>query len=145
MSAPNHPEKQFTVTVYIFNPEGKILLIKHPKLGVWMPPGGHLESDETPTEGASRELSEEVGLDLTFPEEDMGSATLIRSPDYTLVEDLGDHNHIDLIYIVEHEEFKPKLEKGLVGYMWAEPDELNRLQMIDNTRALIMRILSEKF
>lgn len=32
--------------------------------GVWVPPGGHIEPDETLLEGGLRELSEETGLKL---------------------------------------------------------------------------------
>lgn len=42
--------------------DGKTLLIKHKKLGVWMPPGGHLEGDELPHQTAEREFLEETGV-----------------------------------------------------------------------------------
>lgn len=40
----------------------KVLLIHHRFLDRWLQPGGHLEPDETPSDGALRELSEETGL-----------------------------------------------------------------------------------
>ncbi len=46
----------------------QILLIKHLKLGLWLPPGGDMEPGETPLEAAARELYEETGLRGTFPE-----------------------------------------------------------------------------
>ena len=42
--------------------EDKILLIKHKKLGFWLPPGGHLDEDELPHQAAEREFWEETGL-----------------------------------------------------------------------------------
>jgi 8-oxo-dGTP pyrophosphatase MutT (NUDIX family) len=43
--------------------QGKALLLKHLKLGLLLTPGGHLDaSDETPLDGATRELQEETGL-----------------------------------------------------------------------------------
>ena len=35
--------------------EGKVLLIRHRKLGVYLYPGGHVEKDETPFETVTRE------------------------------------------------------------------------------------------
>lgn len=42
--------------------QGKILLVKHKKLGIWLAPGGHLELNELPHEAAVREVKEETGL-----------------------------------------------------------------------------------
>jgi len=42
--------------------EDKILLIKHKKLGIWLPPGGHIEPDELAHQAAEREFWEETGL-----------------------------------------------------------------------------------
>ena len=44
-----------------------MLLIRHLRLGVWLPPGGELEAGETPLEAAARELFEETGLRGDFP------------------------------------------------------------------------------
>ncbi len=42
--------------------EGKVLLIKHKKLGIWLNPGGHIDEGELPHEAAEREFFEETGI-----------------------------------------------------------------------------------
>ncbi len=42
--------------------EGKVLLVKHKKLGKWLGPGGHMEENELPHQAAEREFLEETGL-----------------------------------------------------------------------------------
>jgi 8-oxo-dGTP pyrophosphatase MutT (NUDIX family) len=39
---------------------GKVALVNHRKLGVWICPGGHIEHDEDPEEAAIREVREEL-------------------------------------------------------------------------------------
>lgn len=42
--------------------EGKVLLVKHKKLGFWLNPGGHIEANEPPHKAAEREFWEETGI-----------------------------------------------------------------------------------
>src|SRR5688572_115523 len=42
--------------------QGKILLVKHKKLGFWLTPGGHLEPGEMPHQAAEREFWEETSV-----------------------------------------------------------------------------------
>lgn len=56
--------RAFSVAVYVRRGghRGEVLLIKHRRLGTWLPIGGELEAGETPLEAAARELREETGL-----------------------------------------------------------------------------------
>ncbi len=62
------PDQQFpepTVGALIFNPEGKIFLMKsHKWKNHYIIPGGHIELGETMHEALKREIKEETNLDI---------------------------------------------------------------------------------
>ena len=58
--------RAFSVAIFCRN-GGAILLVKHKRLGAWLPIGGEMEAGETPLEAARRELREETGLEGVFP------------------------------------------------------------------------------
>lgn len=45
--------------------EGKVLFIKHKKIGIWFAPGGHIENGELPHKAAEREAFEETSVRVT--------------------------------------------------------------------------------
>jgi 8-oxo-dGTP pyrophosphatase MutT (NUDIX family) len=57
--------KEATATVFVFRPGGGgewlLGLVFHQRLGGWLPPGGHVELDESPAEAGVRETAEELG------------------------------------------------------------------------------------
>lgn len=56
--------RKITTLVYALR-DGQVLMMqrrKEPNLGQWTAPGGKVELDESPAEGAVRELAEETGL-----------------------------------------------------------------------------------
>lgn len=104
-------ERQFTATVYILE-NGKVLLIHHKKLHKWLPPGGHLDPNEIPSEAAKREAFEETGLEIEFIAQenvwiDRWNAKSFHRPYMCLLEEIpayGDkpaHQHIDMIYVAK--------------------------------------------
>ncbi len=98
-------KRHFTCTGFLLD-EGRTLFLWHPRLQMWVPPGGHLQPDEDPVSAVLREIREETGLEAevipiapTFPFSYPGQV----QPPYTiLIEDAAEpgepHQHLDLIY-----------------------------------------------
>ena len=96
-----HTGRHFTVAVFVAW-KGKVLLHFHRKLGMWLPPGGHIERDELPDEAAAREVLEETGVDVELVgerREDIDDPVQLHRPAGVQLENIGPgHQHIDLIY-----------------------------------------------
>jgi 8-oxo-dGTP diphosphatase len=70
---PATPDRHLVSYVVIIDPDdGSSLLVDHINAGLWLPPGGHIEPGEHPTEAARREAGEELGIDPTFAEPNGG-------------------------------------------------------------------------
>lgn len=102
-------KKQFCATVYIIDGD-KTLLIFHRKLQKWLPPGGHIDQNETPPEAARREVLEETGLEIEFLTQENvwiedSNAESFERPFMCLLEhipsykDEPKHQHMDFIYV----------------------------------------------
>lgn len=129
--------RHFVATVYVVN-DGATLLHPHDKLGMWLPPGGHIDRDELPHEAALRETREETGLevDLVAPVEDVKSETAISipKPQQFLLEDINvhregvGHQHIDFVFYgrTETREVVPEGddEQDAADWSWFTPAEL---------------------
>ncbi|HZP25708.1 MAG TPA: NUDIX domain-containing protein [Dehalococcoidia bacterium] len=98
-------KRHFTATGFVVDGE-RTLLLWHQRLGMWVPPGGHVDEDEDPVTAVLREVREETGLEteviasdqhlpVDYPEQ-------VAAPYTILVEDISGpgepHKHIDFIY-----------------------------------------------
>src|SRR5437773_566799 len=99
-------ERHHTATAYVVS-AGHTLLLWHSKLKMWLPPGGHLEANEDPVQGAIREALEESGLEVSIIPPpgllDCRGPAILPPPAVILVEDIirpdqPFHQHIDHVY-----------------------------------------------
>ncbi len=148
-------EKHYTASALIKNDEGKVLLVYHKKLNVWIYPGGHIEANETPDEAVVREVKEETGLDveiigvraasLNDEEEDV---SVLHNPYIILCERIKaneEHYHIDMVYVCKiikgrRLEYNEKESNG-IGFFGVH--DIEALPLFPNFRNLLKKFLSE--
>lgn len=58
------PKHSVSVAGIVVDDQDRVLVIQRRDNGHWEPPGGVLELDETPEEGAQREVREETGMEV---------------------------------------------------------------------------------
>lgn len=82
---------------------GRVLLHRHRRLGLWLPPGGHVEPNELPDDAARREVREEAGVEVELigpsPITAPGPRQLTRPRGVQLESIAPGHEHVDLIYL----------------------------------------------
>ncbi|MEM9625090.1 MAG: NUDIX hydrolase [Pseudomonadota bacterium] len=58
------PTKRLAAAVMLFDQEGRLLVLETTYREDWLVPGGIVERNESPWEGALREVQEEIGIEL---------------------------------------------------------------------------------
>ena len=104
-----------------------VLLLKHKRLGIWLQPGGHIDSGETPWGASLRECQEETGLDVRFA----GPVGADGVPELVHVDVHAGgrgHTHLDLRYLIdggEDDPAPPEEESQEIGWFtWSDAIEL---------------------
>jgi 8-oxo-dGTP pyrophosphatase MutT (NUDIX family) len=133
--------RHFTATVYVVN-DGAVALHEHERLGIRVPPGGHVDRDELPHEAGLREVREETGLEpaLAGP-----AGRSLPNPRYTLLYDINEHDgivghqHVDFIYyaVADHRNLDPdEGEAGADAWSWYAPDDLRSSEVAEDVTSL---------
>lgn len=100
-------ERHYTVTGFVSR--GDATALHWHRLGMWLPPGGHVEPNEDPIQAVLREVREETGLEVevvaTVERFDYRKPVSLPPPVtigvYDIPRDGGldePHQHIDLVY-----------------------------------------------
>jgi 8-oxo-dGTP pyrophosphatase MutT (NUDIX family) len=151
-------ERQFTATVYIIENQ-RTLLIYHKKLNKWLPPGGHLDPNELPSEGAKREAREETGLEIEIIMQEniwieRWNANSFPRPYLCLLEEIPArpdqpaHQHVDFIYLGKpvggQEVLNHHETDGLRWFSLAEIEELaSDHEIFEETKQTLRQILGK--
>jgi ADP-ribose pyrophosphatase YjhB (NUDIX family) len=146
--------KHFTASAVVLHRES-VLLVYHPRLNAWVPPGGHIEPGELPDEAAVREVLEETNVAVEVISEDVpdtGSEEVfvLKQPlcmHQVKAFENGEHvYHIDIVYLC-----RPKLEQeldqgnaadgdmpqvtpgdGITQSKWVKIEELSSMELAPN-------------
>ena len=98
---PEALTRDLAVSVFVVW-RAQLLLHEHPKLRLWLPPGGHVEPNELPDDAAVREVLEEAGINVQLVGETAidapGPRQLLRPRGVQLESIAPGHEHVDLIY-----------------------------------------------
>ena len=149
--------KHGTSSVFVFRrlPEGwRLGLIRHPRFGRMMIPGGHVEEEESQAEAALREVAEETGLAVRLvsppaaPVPDGYRPPRVAPPwwivEYAVPPDnhLGAaHVHIDHLYVALADGAETVGEPAH-PFAWYAAADLPALNMFDDARVMALALLS---
>lgn len=126
-------EAHFTCTGFVIH-EDKTLFLWHPRLQMWVPPGGHLLPSEDPVTAVLREVQEETGLEVEVipvaPHLPFSYPRQVQPPYTVLIEDAADpqnpHFHIDLIYFCRPVAGPSPVPRGPFLMCWATESDLRQ-------------------
>lgn len=148
-----HEKIDFTASIYIVF-ENKVLLHKHKKLGIWLPPGGHIELDEDPNEAAIREAKEETGLDIEligegkeYPGSEYQARDLIlpRYLNRHFVDLSLTHEHVDCGFFARSktDAARPEEDGGEIRWFTKEELEENEINLVPDIQNHALAALAE--
>ncbi len=130
MTEQKYPEP--TVGALIFNPEGKVLLIKsHKWRDRYVIPGGHIELGEKIEDALRREIKEETGLDIHDIE-------FFLLQEFIFDKTFHKKRHfLFLDHICKTTSTQVSLDQEGQEYVWVNPDEALNLQVEPYTRRIL--------
>ena len=128
----NNPRLELVVAGCVVY-KGKVLLVWHKKHKEWLPPGGHLEQNESPNDAVLREVLEETGFTSLSRGRHHGPIKYIRSqlvtPFFADTHNVGDHDHCCFYYLMRLRTGKQSVTLNL-----SEVEEFHWFSKSDLTR-----------
>jgi len=157
-------QRHFTATAFVIDSKNRVLLLWHKRLQRWMPPGGHVDPDETPEDAAKRECKEETGLDVEIGGEaqddlfarDPSEGRMLKKPIAMLLENIPaseergepEHQHMDFLYVarpLDESQATTLAEAEAREMRWFTKKEVQTLdettEIFSNVKAYILAVL----
>ena len=129
----------FIVYFMPYNPKTKevFLVFDHRVGGLWLTPGGHVKTGESPSDAASREINEELGVILDVPELPFFiSETIPTNPNRPC------KTHYDFWFLVETDGSNFKLEqKEHTSPQWLKISDALKVVSDPATRQALYRLI----
>jgi len=129
-----NPDQHITASAFILDPDGRLLLMHHAKLGLWVQLGGHAELERDAALVAMREAREESGLtDLAFHPSllDESGDPILLDVDVHRIRRSGDqpaHLHHDLRFLLStRAPYLIRRSDEAEDLKWATMDDVRRL------------------
>jgi nucleoside triphosphatase len=121
-----------TVGALVFNPEGKVILLKSDKWkGKYVVPGGHIELGETILDALRREIKEETNLDVR-------DIKFVCHQEFIYDEAFAKPRHyVFLDYACRTDSEDVRLNEEAQSYEWVTLEEALTLPIDPYTRKLI--------
>lgn len=149
-----HELIDFCVEVFIVR-DGKVLLRKHDKYGIWLSVGGHIELDEDPNQAAVREVKEEVGLDIELWDSRGGSSTsddvytelippISLGKHVAIHPTAARHEHVALVYFARAKQGEVRVSyegDRSDEWRWFAREELETVELRTNVKMYALRAL----
>jgi 8-oxo-dGTP pyrophosphatase MutT (NUDIX family) len=124
VSNPVEPARHLVSYFLLVDPgDDSVLLGDHVKANLWLPSGGHVETDEHPATAVVRESREELGVDAVFHPA-VGAHPLF----ITITDTRGDnvHNDVSLWYVLTHSRDTELMvdPREYLAVRWWQPAEI---------------------
>lgn len=159
-------QRHFTATAFVIDAQNRVLLLWHKRLSRWMPPGGHLDADETPEDAARRECKEETGFDVEIIGEESTDlfskasteGSMLKKPLAMLLENIPAseernepaHQHMDFLFrakMLHPEQMGTVATEEAREMRWFSRDDVEKLntetEIFGNVKAYILQTLAE--
>lgn len=160
-------QRHFTATAFIVDSQQRTLLLWHKRLGRWMPPGGHIDENETPEDAAKRECKEETNLDVEIigdTQEDLFQSNnhegqMLKKPFAMLLENIpvsaerneAAHEHMDFLFLarpIDEAQVVRMAEEESDDIRWFTKDEVEELdeetEIFGNVKMYIQKFLDKR-
>jgi 8-oxo-dGTP diphosphatase len=111
---------------------------REPSYGKWSIPGGLVELGESLEGAVRREVSEEVGLDVSVGDLVVALDRVIRDADGKI-----EYHYILLDFVCKSEEGTPHPSSDALNCAFVPIDDLGRYVMTEGTEKVIRRVYSE--